>query len=86
MTKQKDSSQEEAPQGVVLERIVMQNKEDDWYEMYHRENETDDFLEWWVNYYGNPSDYEDTEEEQDEYWTRRAFALLGFRAAKSLHA
>lgn len=50
------------------------------YEKYHRKKETPEFVEWWVGYYGNPEDYQDTADERLEYWVRRAFALAGFLA------
>jgi len=40
------------------------------------------FQQWWIKFYGTPSDYDDISYEQDEYWVRCYFALLGWRASR----
>jgi len=40
-----------------------------------------EFKEWWIEFYGEPSDYMDLLEEQHEYWLRCGFAFFGWIAA-----
>ncbi|MCK9577296.1 MAG: hypothetical protein M0R51_15430 [Clostridia bacterium] len=54
-----------------------------WYDKYHKEKESPEFLSWFINCYGADTNFEDVESEQDEYWVRRGFALMGWNA--SLH-
>ncbi len=54
--------------------------ENEWYESLHRGNETPEFNDWFVRIYELPVRYEDTREEQDEFWRRKAFALKGWLA------
>ncbi len=56
--------------------------EDVWFGKYHAQNLTQEFKEMWVDYYGTPSDYEDSLDEQREYWRRCGFCLVGWLAAK----
>ena len=56
---------------------------DVWFGRYHAQDLTQEFKEWWVDYYGAPSDYEDSYSEQDEYWKRCGFCLIGWCAAKT---
>lgn len=51
----------------------------EWYTKHHQDNETAEFRDWFTNSYGFPGSYID----QDEYWTRRAFALMGWLASQS---
>lgn len=55
-----------------------------WFTKHYRASLTVDFAAWWRDFYGTPADYQDTDSEQDEYYTRMGFALLGWRAAKGL--
>ena len=59
---------------------------DEWFAKYHAESLTDEFRTWWIGYYGIPGDYEDNYGEQHEYWTRCAFALRGWLAARTPNA
>jgi len=52
----------------------------EWYQKYHVMHETDAFLFWWYHFYGYPEEYLENKNEQEEYWVRRAFALMGFNA------
>lgn len=54
----------------------------EWYDEHHKNKETPKLLSWFINFYGKSDDYEDIESEQDEYWIRRGFALMGWIAAK----
>ena len=56
---------------------------DVWFAKYHAQNLTQKFKEWWIDYYGAPSDYEDSCSEQDAYWKRCGFCLIGWCAAKT---
>ena len=53
---------------------------DDWFAKFHAGNLTAEFCEWWLNEYGRPEEFEEDFEEQHEYWTRCAFALMGWIA------
>lgn len=54
----------------------------DWYEKYHLKRETPEFNKWWIKFYNEPTDYDEREEEQNEYWIRKSFALEGWLACK----
>ena len=54
---------------------------DAWYEEHWKNKETDNFLKWWLEYYGVAADYENVIDEQEDYWIRRGFALAGWLAA-----
>lgn len=43
-----------------------------------------DFVDWWIPFYGMPTDYDSCDNEQFEYATRLEFALKGWNAAKGL--
>lgn len=53
-----------------------------WFSEYHLANITEEFKGWWLDYYGKPSEYSQTEDEQDEYWVRCAFAWIGWSNGK----
>jgi hypothetical protein len=55
-----------------------------WYDKFHAAHETDEFNEWWETAYGPVALYSDDEGEQDEYWTRKGFSLLGWLARGDL--
>ena len=46
-----------------------------------KDKETPEFVKWFENSYGKSTDYDDSWNEQDEYWRRRGFALMGWLAA-----
>ncbi len=50
---------------------------DDWFNKFHVSSITQEFMDWWVKYYGVPSDYYD----QHDYYIRMSFALGAWRAA-----
>ncbi len=52
-----------------------------WYDGHWRKKETADFISWFIQEYGLPVDYDSCQSEQDEYWLRRGFALMGWLAA-----
>ena len=54
---------------------------DDWFARCHAYNLTDEFRAWWIAEYGPPSSYPQEDDEQHEYWTRCAFAWIGWQAA-----
>lgn len=54
---------------------------DVWFSKYYAADLTDDFKVWWLDYYGCPDDYDNSEDEQQEYWRRCAFAWMGWNAA-----
>ena len=58
---------------------------DVWFSKYHAQNLTHEFKAWWIKYYGPTSDYQDSYSEQDEYWKRCGFCLIGWCAAKTLN-
>ena len=60
-------------------------EKDEWFVQYHTQNLTQEFKDWWVAYYGVPSDYHDSECEQEEYWSRCGFSLMGWNAAKNVN-
>ncbi len=55
---------------------------DDWFNEHHVKHITQEFIDWWIGYYGVPMDY-DSREIIDEYYIRMAFALSGWRAKES---
>ena len=55
-----------------------------WYNKYWRDKETPEFVEWVETEYGKPKDYQNTIREQDEYWVRRGFALMGWHGNSTL--
>lgn len=58
-------------------------QKDEWFAEYHADTLTDEFKAWWIeNYYG-PDKYGQSDDEQHEYWTRCAFALMGWNAARN---
>lgn len=59
---------------------------DAWFANYHAQNLTQEFKEWWESYYGPPDAYHDSYSEQDEYWKRCGFCLLGWNAARKAAA
>jgi len=50
----------------------------EWYDKNYKDSEPTEFIKWFTGEYGNPLDYEDDKYEQDEYWIRRGFALMGW--------
>ena len=54
---------------------------ENWYDTHWRQQETPEFVSWWIGEYGNPEDYDEVEYEQDEYWVRKGFALMGWHGA-----
>jgi hypothetical protein len=59
--------------------------EDAWFEREHAPHLTQDFKDWWVGFYGPPTDCL-TLDDTDEYWVRCAFAWMGWEAARREHA
>ena len=53
---------------------------DEWFTKHHAYKLDDAFKMWWITFYGEPSDYDDSEDEQHQYWVRCAFALSGWKA------
>ncbi len=53
---------------------------DYWFNKYHVNYITQEFIDWWIEYYQVPSDYDYS--EQHEYYIRMAFALAGWNANK----
>ena len=52
----------------------------EWFEEHYPEKDGD-FEEWWIKDYGPPEQYSQEQDEQDEYWIRKGFALRGWRTA-----
>jgi hypothetical protein len=53
----------------------------EWYLERWKSRETPQFTDWWISYYGEPDIYDMTDiGEVNEYWVRRAFALMGWLA------
>ena len=54
--------------------------EDFWFERHHANDLTDEFKSWWVEFYGDTEMlYSASVEERNEYWTRCAFAWIGWK-------
>ncbi len=54
-----------------------------WFEQYHAESWKDaQFQAWWLEFYGEPTDYSPDAIEVEEYWVRKAFAWMGWNNAK----
>jgi len=49
---------------------------DSWYEKFWANRETEEFNSWYNRYYKPPEEY--PEEEMEEYYKRKAFALIGW--------
>ena len=47
-----------------------------WYKTYWKDRETLKFKKWFLEYFGSFSDQE--ENDRKEYYTHRAFALMGW--------
>ena len=47
-----------------------------WYEEYWIDRETEEFNRWFEDYYEAPGEY--PKEEIEEYYKRKAFALMGW--------
>ena len=69
-------------ENVIVAVASVDWSKDPWFAKYRSQNLTDDFKVWWVSYYGPPSDYEDSYNEQSEYWVRCGLCLAGWQAAK----
>lgn len=52
-----------------------------WFAEHYANQLTDAFKTWWIGFYGKPETYSQTDDEEDEYWTRCAFAWIGWRAS-----
>jgi len=50
---------------------------DKWFNKFHTENLSQEFIDWWVEFYGVPDDYHG---DSHEYYIRMAFALMGWIA------
>ena len=50
----------------------------EWYDKHHKEKETEEFNDFWMRFYDSCT-YDDPDEE-DEYWIRKGFALIGWSA------
>ena len=57
---------------------------DFWYNKYWRKKETNIFVSWFEKEYGHNSDFDPEYDEQEEYWLRRGFALMGWLGHQSL--
>lgn len=53
----------------------------EWFDKHWASAETLEFVEWWLGDYGSPDDYSPDDAEQNEYWVRRGFALMGWLAS-----
>lgn len=53
---------------------------DSWFAHFHAEQVSEEFKDFWIGYYGDPSQYQDSEDELHEYWVRCAFAWIGWSA------
>jgi hypothetical protein len=51
----------------------------EWFEKFYPEKDPE-FEAWWLKDYGPPEQYASSEDEQDEYWIRKGFALRGWKA------
>ena len=56
-----------------------------WYRKYWAERESEEFNKWFSSYYGDPEDFIDSEDDDyhvdieiEEYYKRKAFALMGW--------
>lgn len=52
-----------------------------WYNKYWKKYELVKFNSWYIEFYGTPTAYSSEQSEQDEYWLRKGFALMGWLAA-----
>lgn len=50
----------------------------DWYEKHWQEKETKEFNQWWELSYGGLEFVVKDEEEINEYFRRKGFALMGY--------
>ncbi len=51
----------------------------EWYDKYYGNKETEEFRKWWIENYARISRWDNNPEK---YYDRRAYALLGWLAAK----
>lgn len=56
----------------------MENEDKMWYDKYWKVKETPEFIAWFKKGYGDAKDFSSDPIEQNEYWVRRAFALMGW--------
>lgn len=63
---------------VAANVLIFDGMRDDWFNKYHVKDVTQEFIDWWIGYYGVPGDYE--RKGQHEYYIRMAFSLAGWRA------
>jgi len=55
----------------------------EWYNKFHKKDETEAFVAWWTKYYEESLDTLSVSygiSDSNEYWLRRGFALLGWNA------
>jgi len=57
----------------------------EWYDNNWLKHETSTFNYWWLIEYGDfKKDFSQTQNECDEFYNRKAFALMGYLYGKSL--
>ena len=52
-----------------------------WFAKHYGHKAPEEFKAFWLEYYGPPSDYSEDGGEQDEYWRRCGFCLIGWLGA-----
>ncbi len=67
--------------GEEVESWLKTHCQNTWFMDYHARHLKPVFLRWWVSVYGFPGNYADAD-AQDEYFTRMAFAQMGWMAAE----
>lgn len=52
----------------------------EWFDKHHSSKSDEVFEGWWKATYGPPESYGSEQDEQDDYWIRKGFALMGWIA------
>jgi hypothetical protein len=60
--------------------VTVDWRTDSWFAFNYADELTEEFKAWWMRFHGLPDQYNDNPDEQDEYWTRCAFAWNGWKA------
>lgn len=55
---------------------------DRWFHIHFGQHITQEFVDWWIEFYDKPELYATSEDNLHEYYTRCGFAWHGWKASK----